>query len=227
MAIQLAFWLGRPLALSELLEKQLQPSDIDNALFALVQLKQKELVKSKASARKDILWLLGNAPMPSPISPQARIVKFDSSLRLTGTDFSFLEVEDEILLPYKIWALLLQSNWKKAKALLDSIPQELLTSESHPFFFLQGCLLIALNQRDKGLSHLLNVSESRTPPTSTLFSHYLLGKITPRGKWAQNAFFWEKYKLLEQMQLFAHCTGEKESTLRARLAKLSLGKAAN
>lgn len=218
MAIELAFWLGRPLALSEMINRGLEPKEEENALLALVQLRQEDQVKSRPSLSDDLRWLLGEIPMPPTVSKEARTVKFDLSLLDSLEDFSFLEELPQL----KIWAHLLDSKWKEAEELLEQMPQDLVHTPSHPLFFLKGCLLMGQNKREEALSHLLGVSESPSPPTSALLSHYLLGRIAPTGKWARRAFFWEKCKLLQQMQLFAHCSGQKKPTLRSQLANLRL-----
>lgn len=221
MALQLAFWLGRPLALAEMIDQGLEPLELENALAALLQLKQKDLVKARSPQSEEIRWLLGEGPMPSDASLQARIIHFDTH---PSPDHSFLEAADEdyILSTLKIWSLLLESKWEEAERLLQTLPPELAMRESHPLFFVQGCLLMGKNQREEALAHLLSIAESASPPTSALLSHYLLGRIAPTGKWAGRAFYWEKYKLLQQMQLFAHCSGQKKPSLRAQLANLHL-----
>lgn len=218
MAIELAFWLGRPLALAEMINSGLEPLEEENALLALIQLRQEDLVKARPTLSEEMRWLLGEIPKPANASLQANVVKFDVSLFEQASDFSFLEEASSL----KIWALLLDSKWKEAENLLRSAPAHLISQPTHPLFFLQGCLLIAQNKREEALSHLLSVSESPSPPTSALLSHYLLGRIAPTGKWARRAFFWEKCKLLQQMQLFAHCSGQKKPSLRSQLANLHL-----
>lgn len=111
--------------------------------------------------------------------------------------------------PPPLWNAIATRQWSEAKKLLKKIPKERLKNETDPTFFLYGCYLVHEKGEQAALTHLTNVSERAYPPTPTLLSHYLLGRINLRKGWIDKAFSWEKLKLMQQLELFGHCLGNK------------------
>jgi len=99
-----------------------------------------------------------------------------------------------------LWKALATSAWDDAAKIIQNNP--------HPNFFLYGCYLAHEKGQQQALAHLTNISERAFPPTSQLLSHFLLGRIHLRKGWIANAFYWEKLKLMQQLELFSHCLGD-------------------
>lgn len=162
LAIQLAFWLNKPLVLQEMIEQGLALQDAENAKLALLNLEKIE---------KEI----DSGKLPEPA-----------------------EASDVL----HIWNLLLTGN---PEAVQFNEPP---TSESDPRFFLYGCWLMAEGKQEDALAFLKSATENAFPPTGALLSHYLMGQVDLKGRWFSQAFFWEKFKLLQQLHLFYHCSGQ-------------------
>ncbi len=195
MALELAFWLGKPMTLVELFDQN------EHSLFALLQLRYFDLIKTETL---DVYcqW----APLPQAVQAaieQKAEERTVIALIERGIDEQNIKPLEPLfshfkgLTLYRIWTYLLQNQWTKAAKLLKKIP-----TETDPLFFLYGCLQTARKGEKKGIPFLTDVMVSRTPPLSLLLSHYLLGRIDLRKN---TLFYWEKVQLFRQLQLFCHC----------------------
>ncbi|MBS0629492.1 MAG: protein kinase [Verrucomicrobia bacterium] len=178
---QLAFWLNKPLVILELLEKGLMAPDIQNAQVALILLGCEELA--------DLSILEG----PGEELEQARS---EYALKTGQTPLT------------PLWNALATSNWKAAKEIVETTTPEKFKTETDPHFFLYGCYLAHEKGQQPALAHLTNISERAFPPTNQLLSHYLIGRNNLKKGWIASAFFWEKLKLMQQLELFSHCLGD-------------------
>lgn len=203
IAIQLAFWLNRPMALVEMIEKGMAPSDTQNAHSALLQ-----------------LGLLQHTH-PSLFETKNVFLHFDQSLK-EGKDLLPLLEKETDYEELKLWALLYQSKWEEAEALLNSLPTQRRHVEKDPLFFLYGCFLAHKEGEAAAIAHLTNISEKAYPPLNLLLSHYLLGRISLKNGWMSRAFFWEKVKLFQQLELFYLCLAQEKNykQMRRKLTKL-------
>jgi len=187
LTIQLAFWLNQPLVLTELLERGLNPVETQNANVALFQLGQEDLVQGKI--------------------PTIPSVLFDKALKTGKMETLQEDLLDDSL---KLWRALLLSHWEEAKKLVEKLTPKTLVDEKHINFFLYGCCLAKEHGEKKAFEHLTNISEKAYPPIPSLLSHYIMGRIHMKGGWIEKAFFWEKEKLSQQLDLYFHCLGKKK-----------------
>lgn len=111
---------------------------------------------------------------------------------------------------YKIWAYLLEKEWDKAGALLQTYPLELLSKETTPLHFLYGCWLYISEGKEIASIHFFSILDASFPRSWSLFSHYYSGKIAATLKWEQKAFLWEKRQLYRQQALFYECCGDED-----------------
>lgn len=222
MTIKLAFWLDKPMALIEMLEKGLPPPNRTNALCALMQLGHEKLAEPFD---------------PHELGPETIggiFHLFETSLQNEKDPLPFLEKlslqnysekDKTQILALKIWSHLLASRFDAAQTLFDSLPEALIEAPHHPLFFLYGCFLRHEKGEEAALEHLVKVSENPFPPTTALLSHFLQGLIDFEGKWGKGALRWEKLQLLRELQLYAHCADDKidkeevEHKLRQLLGK--------
>ncbi len=175
---QLAFWLNKPLVLLELLESGLSPLDAQNAQVGLILLGCEDL------ADLSVLEGLGE------------------QLEQARNEYA-LKTGKPSLLP--LWKALSKSEWDTATQIIKSTDPEKWKTETDPSFFLYGCYLAHEKGEQPALAHLTNISERAFPPTSLLLSHYLIGRINLKKGWIASAFYWEKLKLMQQLELFSHC----------------------
>lgn len=193
MALELAFWLDKPMTLVELANQNQQ------GLFALLQLRYFSLAGSIDS----LDLYCQTAPLSQAV--KAAIEKKAEertviALIERGIDEQNVKVLEPLfshfkgLAFYRIWTHLLQNQWTKAAKLFKKPP-----AETDPLFFLYGCLLAARKGEQKGVHFLTDLMVNRTPPLPLLLSHYLLGRI-PLKK--NELFYWEKVQLYRQLQLF-------------------------
>lgn len=178
---ELAFWLNKPLVLLEMLEKGVSPIDTQNIHVGLILLGCEELAD---------LSILDGASEP---------------LKSARAEYA-LKCGKPPLMP--LWEAIHTKQWAVANKIIKSLPPETLKNENDPHFFLYGCLLAKEKGEQAALAHLTNISERAFPPTPALLSHYLIGRINLKKGWIAKAFFWEKLKLLQQMELFGQCLGD-------------------
>lgn len=177
LIIQLAFWLNKPFVLYELLQKGLAEADRHNAHIALMLLGSEELA-DKSELEKN------------------PIAKFEYALK------NKLELPNS---PYPLWNALLARQWKQASQILETLPEKLLYDETDPHFFLYGCALAKTKGKTAATAHLTAITEKKFPPTTTLLSHFLMGRIDVQNGWIQEAFVWEELKLYQQLELLDNC----------------------
>ncbi len=209
MAIQLAFWLGKPLVLIEMIEKGLTPVDARNALFALLQMGERELVENLLTRyaengwREELYAVLGDRPTTLP----SLVHLFAIYLRQGKNPLPLFTGSAEAPALHA-WAHLLHGELEEAGKILAAAPEELKKNEANPLFFVQTCALIARGKKAEAETLLLNITESTYPPIWSLLAHYLGGHITLKGIWwTRRAFVWEKILLCLQLQLYFHCMG--------------------
>jgi len=185
LIIQLAFWLNTPSALWEMLEREnLDALDAQNAQVALLLLGEE--------ADTSIL------DKPGKEMAHAR---FEYQLR-TGKELPAN--------PHPIWTALHNKEWEEAKLLLEALPKESLEDPRDPAFFLYGCYLAKEKSEEEAFTHLTNISERPFPSLSTLLSHFLKGRINLKEGWIETAFYYEKLRLMQQLELFSHCLGDEK-----------------
>jgi len=59
-------------------------------------------------------------------------------------------------------------------------------------------------------SHITPKIGEKYPPTPSLLSHFLSGKITLESGWIKEAFSWEKKALYHELTLYYFCQGDKK-----------------
>jgi len=198
VATQLAFWLNKPLVLVEMLEKGLEPIDLQNAQIALIQLGYEDLAD---------LSILQKTSSPIVYA------RFDHLLKSGKLEALPKNLLDDTL---ELWAALHSKQWENAKQIIEKIPQKKRLSEKEPHFFLYGCFLAHEKGEDAALKHLTNISEKAYPSIPALLSHYLMGRINLKKGWIEKALFWEKLKLFQQLDLYYHCTGDQKLQKRIK-----------
>lgn len=112
-----------------------------------------------------------------------------------------------------IWTYLIEKQWEKAENMLHKYPLEDLSKDSTLLHFLTGCWLYISEGKDIAYAHFSGIMEVSYPRTWTLFTHFLLEKITHEQRWHQKAFLWEKRQLYRQAVLFYHCSGNNEQKI--------------
>ena len=122
--------------------------------------------------------------------------------------FEMEEESKQKLEALHIFAHLLAGDGDGARKKLDSLPQGLKSNTTTPFYLLYGCYLV-LNKEEKAAStHFTSILDVNFPPTTTLLSHYIKGKISLNSGWIKQAFFWEKIQLYRQLTLYYVCLGD-------------------
>ncbi len=239
LTIQLAFWLAKRITLVEIIEHASNPEDIENALFALLELGcirlAQDLNKTHLSAehRQVALALMCHekgvkktlSASFSALSHRALVHVFETALDANQAELIlpyFEKLESNLPLDtLHIWALLAASRWEQAGKLLDAYPLEQRMTETFPLYPLFGCWLWATEGEEIAMRHFTAVPQLAFPPIPSLLSHYLMGYIHLTKGWIRTAFFWEKIQLWRQLALFYHCKEEPkmENLFRKRLLK--------
>ncbi len=253
LAIQLAFWLGKPLTLIEIIEKEQSPQLIANAFFALLSLgywkwAEKTELKSKLSdelaellhtvlyfqqngfVKGTKLWL---RTIPKPYSPSALRAAFflaDQALKKNHAEETLpllLNFTGNLLLDTcKIRAYLLCNEWEEAEKILDAYPPEMLIDDKSPLFPLMGCCLWKREGKKIALSHFSAGTDLSHPTTTALLSKYLYKEIEITPQWLSIAFLWEKIQLFHYLQLSYHCARQlKKANLFSNRLKKELTRA--
>lgn len=109
---------------------------------------------------------------------------------------------------FEIWALLKESRWEEAHAILQQYPLTILTKDSSLLFTLYGCWLGATENKEIALIHFSGILDILYPRSYNLLAHFMNGKISLEGRWGEQAFLWEKRQLFRQLALFYHCIGD-------------------
>lgn len=209
LATALAFWLGKPRTLRELLD-----GDRENVLFSLLELGCYEDLKGMKEVKTALVYHKGGLEkaleqLKTVTESKELLHIFQCALdeQKAGLILPFLEKlprskrVDEI----HISALLFLSRFDEAGELLESYALEERLSETSPLFFLFGCWLFATEGREIAIAHFDSGSDLSYPPTSALLSYYLRDKVD-----IKKLLFWEKVQLFRQLALFYHCTEEND-----------------
>ncbi len=109
----------------------------------------------------------------------------------------------------RIWAFLLEKEWRKAGEAIYTYPVEMLNKESSPLYFLYGCWLQGTNEGELAEVHFSGLLHMAYPRSWTLASHELSEGLLQRG-WTEKAFLWEKRELYKQLALYYRCAGKEE-----------------
>ncbi len=219
VAVQLAFFLARPIPLLEIIETG---PYIEDAFYALLELGCFSMIKENLRLPEfPAIQAAILSPKTALKTEDPRLLHYLCQAALdTGRAKEILPfVKDEVL---KIWALLLTSQWKEAGALFEKCPLEQLTSETSPLFSPYGCYLAATENDALAKTHFNAVLEMPYPRTSSLLGLYLTGKIDLKKGWITHALLWEKMQLYRQLMLFYHCSGKpkEEEKFQKELRKL-------
>jgi serine/threonine protein kinase/tetratricopeptide (TPR) repeat protein len=214
IAIQLAFWLAKVPLLLELIKKPLDEIPLCNALYCLIELeagdevekilptlpenRKKSLlaaIRQKTSLdveQRAIYHILRQEVKDSPASVREKLKK----LKTDDSHFKALE----------LWSLMFEKKWKEAAAFIAKHPP---VKEDSPLHFPFGCYLYAQVSHKKALDHFSSVLDTPHPPTPTLPSHFLTGRIDEKKL---RAFWWEKKELHRQIEWFYKVIGKHEKT---------------
>ncbi|MBY0529759.1 MAG: serine/threonine-protein kinase PknD [Rhabdochlamydiaceae bacterium] len=233
LAIQLAFWLAKPITLVEIIETSNEPVTISNALFALLELGYPDWVKENLhyASVKEEAELIEIALMP--IADALERFSLKENIPLSSSDFrcvlylcdvclrskkselltsffakNFLWPKEhrEEILSRQIWSLLLNNQWQAAHTLLETFTPEELLQERSPLYPLMGCSLWHEEGKEIALSHFSGAINSPFPRTSELLGNFLHERIDLKQGWISQAFPWEKIQLFRQLHLFYHCS---------------------
>lgn len=204
LAIQLAFWLAKPLVLVDLIEQSEDPEVQADGLHCLLHLGCEEWVWSLLhhlpnDAEKETLkMVLEGKPVFSQRGLYALLRKTKSCKELPQIIVFIQDSPIKIYLHAEIARLyLLDGKWDEARVYLD----ERLNS---PLFPLMGCWLWHQKGEAAGMKHFSSASSNPYPPTTALLGSVIEGKIDEK-KWLSQAFFWEKLALERDLDLFYHC----------------------
>jgi serine/threonine-protein kinase len=209
IAVQLAFFLGKPITLLEIIETG---PDVEDAFYALLDLGCFSMIKE-------------NLRLPEFSSVQTALLAHEKGFKtaLKTDDPRRLHYLCQIgldtgrakdILPYvkddiqKIWALLLTNQYKEAGSLFEKYPLEQLAQETSPLFSPYGCYLWATKKHSVAKAHFNAVLDMPYPRTSSLLGLYLADKIDLKSGWIEHALLWEKMQLFRQLMLFYHCAGK-------------------
>lgn len=206
---------------------------IENALFSLLELEAPLILEKQLSSlpseslspegKKLIFNALSNTP-PSLEQPatkkQARCLNY--LLRKALTKKHFLQAEQiasmieakqwergdqRHLDSQRAWLFLLQKKWKKAETIFEHYGLEELQQEQSPLHFAYGVWLYANEGSEIAQAHFAGVLDAPYPSTSSLPSHFLLGKINSKKGWIERAFWWEKKELHRLLDFFYQIAG--------------------
>lgn len=187
LIIQLAFWLDLPSVLMELIEREgLDEINLQNAHIALL--------------------LLGD----DQIGDLSYLEKKEKEVIFARFEYALIRGNTLPNEPYPLWKALKEKEWDNAKRIVSSLRDEDLYDETKVQFFLYGCFLAKTEGEEAAIHHLINVSEKPFPPTTTLLSHYLKGRISLKNGWIETALPFEKVSLMQQLELFSLCIGDQK-----------------
>ena len=214
VAVQLAFFLARPIPLLEIIETG---PHIEDAFYALLELGCFTLIKENPrlpefpalqtallAHEKGIKAAL-KTDLQDPRDPRLLHYLFQTALDTGHAKDILPYVKDDIL---KLWALLLTDRIEEAGALFDKYPLEQLSSETSPLFSLFGCYLWATEGETIARAHFNAVLDMPYPRSSSLLGLFLAGKIDLKKGWIEHALLWEKMELYRQLMLFYHSAGK-------------------
>jgi serine/threonine-protein kinase len=219
LAVQLAFWLAKPLTLTELIATHTDDSPlVENALYALLELGCWRLAKEQDTTGRIALPLLLHetsweaaldrffAAAPSQLDFCATRALAYIAARAPSAAYARLRTVSSahrlLLDAACLYALLKDGRLSEAKALFAAYPQEQLAHERSPLYFLWGCYLAAVKGEKSALAHFASASDIPFPPTTALIAAYLR-----KGRAPPALFFWERLQLYRALHLFYQCAG--------------------
>jgi serine/threonine-protein kinase len=233
VAVQIAFWLAKPIPLIEMIESRLSPFILSNAFLCLLVLDDQEwiqphvhlcsepenlkctLLARKEGAAASIEKLLGQNLTSFSLRCIYYLMEKELMLGKSASLLAHLPRLHEVIKEDKIhfdalfiWIYLLNAKWKEAQELLERYPQEVLTDEYSPLYPLMGCWLQATEGAEIALTHFSGSMEVPYPSTTLLLSFFLRGKISEKKGWIATAFSWEKIQLFRQLHLYYTCADE-------------------
>jgi serine/threonine-protein kinase len=205
-AVQLAFFLAKPITLMEIIEGG---QDIKTAFFALLELGCNKIVKENQRLSdfpeiQTALLSYSKAVKHSDISKRALTHIFQTALD-HGKAAEILPLLTDEFDDLRIWACLYLGKYSEAGDLLEKYPLELRTQETSSLYFLFGCYLWATEGEAIAKAHFSGLLETPYPRTTALLGHFLSGKLDLKKGWIRQAFFWEKQQLYRQLSLFYRC----------------------
>ncbi len=218
MAIQVAFWLDKPVVLRDLHSEETSPLLKENIEYALRLL---GYLEPKHHDVDKLIELL--PPKPNPRMVRPIFFEIESALTRKSADKALLALKklsafelspkvEEQALVLRIWALLLLKQSEKARDLLLT-KERLSTQRCHsPFFFLYGCMLAQTIGLAPALEHFDRSIEFAFPPVFSLLSHYLKKEKEGKG-WVDGLFSYEKTQLYRQLVLFYHSSSKRSKTI--------------
>lgn len=190
IAIQLAFWLSRPMLLIEMLEKGLDPTDAENAQVALLLMGQE--------------WgttILKEPSLPLRYAHFFSLLKEGKDPRISiGSSGKNREATDLMA-----WCALREGELDLARSLLPSSFTQVRQNPKSPFFFLICCYLAATKGEKAAREFASLLPPSLYPPIPSLLGYFLVGKIDVEKGWIETALPWEKFSLFQQLDLFQKC----------------------
>ncbi len=223
VAVHIAFLLGKPAALLNLMEQELYTEDGFYALLELEcfkQIEQHPLIGNYPEIEKTVTALIENkgpvAITPS-ISNKLILYLFRHSMdKGEIDDHLFPYLNDDVL---KISALLLSSRWELAENILLQYSLEERLQENSPLLPLFGSFLYATEGKEAALRHFHSVQECSNPQIYSLIPLLVTGRVKWRLK---NYFIWEQIQLYRYFILFYHCSNQKEKKRKSihKLLKL-------
>ena len=247
LACQLAFWLAKPITLVEMIETSRSPAVIANCMYALLAMGRNEWVEEdlhfleeepEAALVRTALLHFKKGPhaafetlikqISSPVTfTEQRCASFLFDRALLDGKSQEIPLyfkhfpQSPFLVSLQVSCCLLDNEWKKAQALLETYPEEVLTDEYSPLFVPMGCYLLRAEGEAIALSHFGGSIDLPHPPTTMLLSYFLRGKITEKKGWIAQAFPWEKIALFRQLVIYYHCARApvKEKDFAKRLKK--------
>lgn len=224
MAIELAFWLDKPLILKEMQEEEPHLFLKDNIPFLIDSLTLQNASKLPENAKtpdnasiedlRPFLFYIDQKLTPEEAESLTPLFDHLTQLKLSPEAKKALDI-------LHIWQLLLIKNLPGAKKLLDTYAREAYEKCSSPFFMLMGVYLAATSGLKHAMTHFTKCIDYAFPPIYSLLAHYLKGGNTFLLKWHDRAFTWEKICFQKQTTLFYHCLGKKT---KAQAIQRTLGR---
>ncbi len=184
LAIQLAFWLNRPITLNEIFQSLPE----DSPFRERIQL--------------SLLYLGEDLKFSSPEyeKHQKLTLKYAPTLLTTYEET-----------PTYLWALLLTGDVDAAETFIKKLPTNELHSPKSPYYFLYGIYLLK-KESEQSAQNFYRENSETYPQTNALFSHYLLGTLDLKN-WEKSAFFFEKIQLYRQLALYHAILGDNRKAL--------------
>ncbi len=218
MAIQLAFWLDKPMCLRDMISDETSPLLKENIEYALRLL---GYVEPKKHNLTDLIEHLPQQPNPRMIRPiffeiENLLTKKSAHDALTAlkslSKFELSPKIEERVAILKVWAHLLLKESEEAKEILHTYERQSTQKCNSPFFMLYGCMLAQTVGTSGAQKHFERTSDFAFPPISSLLGHYLKKESEARD-WIDALFSYERMELYRQLVLFYHSCGKRAKTM--------------